>query len=132
MAESTLNLANQFTMEIRTYRAESVHEALQMVRDELGPDAIVLRTREVRAGGLWGLIRGDRCTELTASTDLPALEPWLRPSGAMDRGIDLSGPVAFRVRSPRNEHTQAIDERHLHRSNEDSETVDFEQIGGGK
>ena len=83
--ESALNWANQYTMEIRTYRAESVHEALQMVREELGPDAIVLRTREVRAGGLWGLIRGDRCTELTASTDLPALEPWLRPSGAMDR-----------------------------------------------
>ena len=83
-----------------------------MVRDELGPDAIVLRTREVRAGGLLGLLRGDRCTELTASTDLPALEPWLRPSGAMDRGIDLSGPVAFRVRSPRT-NTPAMNERHL-------------------
>jgi flagellar biosynthesis GTPase FlhF len=132
MTESTLNLANQFTMEIRTYHAESVHEALQMVRDELGPDAIVLRTREVRAGGLWGLLRGDRCTELMASTDLPALEPWLRPSGAMDRGIDLSGPVAFRVRSPRSEDTSAMNERHFRSSNADSQMVDFEQIGGGK
>jgi flagellar biosynthesis GTPase FlhF len=119
-------------MEIRTYRAESVHEALQMVREELGPDAIVLRTREVRAGGLWGLIRGDRCTELTASTDLPALEPWLRPSGAMDRGIDLSGPVAFRVRSPRSEDTPVMNERHFRSANADTQVIDFEQIGGGK
>jgi flagellar biosynthesis protein FlhF len=98
-------------MDIRTFRAASVHEALQMVREELGPDAIVLRTREVRAGGLMGLIRGERCLELTASSDLPALQPLLRPSGKMDRGIDLTGPVSFRVRSSRNEDIHPVNER---------------------
>ena len=98
-------------MDIRTFRAASVHEALQLVREELGPDAIVLRTREVRAGGIMGLIRGERCLELTASSDLPALQPLLRPSGKMDRGIDLTGPVSFRVRSSRNEDIHPVNER---------------------
>jgi flagellar biosynthesis GTPase FlhF len=90
-------------MDIRTYRAESVHDALQLVRHELGPNAIVLRSREVRAGGLIGFIRGTRCMELTASVDLPVVGPWLRPLGPLDQGIDLSGPVAFRLRSAAND-----------------------------
>ena len=34
-------------MELRTYRAATMHEALALVRRELGPDAAVLHTREV-------------------------------------------------------------------------------------
>lgn len=37
---------------IRTYRVRSLHEALQLIRAELGPDAAVLHTREVRSGWL--------------------------------------------------------------------------------
>lgn len=55
-------------MEVKTYRAATLQEALQRVRQELGPDAAVLRTREV-AGGLWRWIRGRREVEVTASTD---------------------------------------------------------------
>jgi flagellar biosynthesis protein FlhF len=76
-------------MHIKTYRAESVHAALQMIRHDLGPDAVVLRTREVR-GGMWGLFSGRRCWELSASTDVPVLGPWLQSVGPLDRGIDLS------------------------------------------
>jgi len=76
-------------MEIRTYHADSVHAALQMVREDLGPDAFVLRTREVRAGGLLGLLSGRRYMEVTASHDHSATGPWLRPLGRLDRGIDL-------------------------------------------
>lgn len=37
-------------MQIKTFRAKSIQEALQLVREKLGPDACVLDTREVRAG----------------------------------------------------------------------------------
>jgi flagellar biosynthesis protein FlhF len=47
-------------MEIRTYRAGSMHEALSLVRRDLGPDAAVLHTREVQANRLFGLIPGRR------------------------------------------------------------------------
>jgi flagellar biosynthesis protein FlhF len=77
-------------MEIKTYRAQSVHEALQMVRYDLGPDAVVLGTREVRASGLFGLFSSRRSWELKASVDVPVLGPWVQSAGRLDRGIDLS------------------------------------------
>ena len=36
-------------MELKTYRAKTIHEALALVRRDLGPRAAVLGTREVRA-----------------------------------------------------------------------------------
>ena len=77
-------------MDIKTYRANSVHEALQLIRRDLGPEAIVLRTREVRAGGWLGLVTGKRCTEVIASAGSQTLGQWLRPKGPLDQGIDLS------------------------------------------
>ena len=56
-------------MEVKSYRARSMQDALQMVRDELGPDASVLHTREVRRSIL-GRILGGRLVEVTASTEV--------------------------------------------------------------
>lgn len=55
-------------MDVRTYRATTMQEALTMVRRDLGPDAAVLHTREVHGGGLWRLIPRWRRIEITAST----------------------------------------------------------------
>jgi flagellar biosynthesis protein FlhF len=71
-------------MELRTYRAATMHEALALVRHELGPDAAVLHTREVRPRWL-GLVPGKRQIEVTASRDvnvpsrLPARKQAMRP-----------------------------------------------------
>jgi flagellar biosynthesis protein FlhF len=54
-------------MEIKTYRAATMHEALLLVRRDLGLDAAVLHTREVRRRRLFGLIPGPRQIEVTAS-----------------------------------------------------------------
>jgi len=54
-------------MEVRTYRAATMHEALTLVRRELGPDAAVLHTREVRTGRFFGWFAGPRQIEVTAS-----------------------------------------------------------------
>jgi flagellar biosynthesis protein FlhF len=63
-----------------------MREALALVRREMGPDASVLNTREVRAGGLVGLLLGIKRVEVTASGQVAA------PSrlGAHGHGIDLS------------------------------------------
>jgi len=55
-------------MDIRSFRAKSMHEALELVRKELGPDAALLHTREVPQRGLKGLFGGKEI-ELAASTD---------------------------------------------------------------
>jgi flagellar biosynthesis protein FlhF len=54
-------------MEIRTYRAATMHDALLLVRRELGPDAAVLHTREVARRRLFGLLRAAPQIEVTAS-----------------------------------------------------------------
>lgn len=54
-------------MDVRTYRAATMHEALMLVRRELGPDAAVLHTREVRRRRLLGLLGGAAEIEVTAS-----------------------------------------------------------------
>ncbi|MFH1268910.1 MAG: flagellar biosynthesis protein FlhF [Planctomycetota bacterium] len=57
-------------MEIKTYRAATMHEALGLVRCELGPDAAVLHTREVRQSRWFGLFEGARQIEVTASAEV--------------------------------------------------------------
>lgn len=54
-------------MDVKTYRASTMQEALSLVRRDLGPDAAVLHTREVQTTRLFGLVRGSRLIEVTAS-----------------------------------------------------------------
>jgi flagellar biosynthesis GTPase FlhF len=77
-------------MFIKTYRAESIHDALQIIRKDLGPDALVLKTRQVRAGSFLGLFGGRSCWELKASADGPVLGPWVQSVERLDRGIELN------------------------------------------
>jgi len=57
-------------MEVRTYRASTMYEALRLVRRELGPDAAVLHTREIRARRLFGWMSGPAQIEVTAALDV--------------------------------------------------------------
>lgn len=56
-------------MDLRTYRASSLQEALRLVREDLGPDASVLHTRDVSAGlaRWWGRAKQ---IEVTASAEI--------------------------------------------------------------
>jgi flagellar biosynthesis protein FlhF len=56
-------------MDVKTYRARSMQEALQLVRNDLGSHAAVLHTRELR-GGLWQRLLGVRQIEVTASASV--------------------------------------------------------------
>ncbi len=56
-------------MDLRTYRANSMQEALRLVRRELGPDASVLHTRELNAG-LLGWLGATRQVEVVASCEV--------------------------------------------------------------
>src|SRR5262245_3382734 len=57
-------------MQLYTFKARSLAEALRLVRDELGPDASVLHTRDV--GSPLARIFGGRSIEVTASSELAA------------------------------------------------------------
>ena len=76
-------------MELRTYRAKSLQDALQVVRRELGPDAAVLHTREVHQG-LFRWLAG-RQVEVTASAGVNV--PSRLPASAAGEwpAVDVSG-----------------------------------------
>lgn len=57
-------------MKVRRYEAKTYRDALAQVRDDLGPDAVILTTKELTRGGLFGLFsRG--AVEIVAATDVP-------------------------------------------------------------
>lgn len=55
-------------MQLKSYRARTIQEAIELVRRDLGPDAAVLHAREVRQGGLRRWF-APPVIELTASRD---------------------------------------------------------------
>ena len=57
-------------MNLRTYRAASMAEALEEVKRDLGREAVILTTRSVRTGRLFGLLRRRRAWEVTAAPDV--------------------------------------------------------------
>jgi flagellar biosynthesis protein FlhF len=97
-------------MEVKTFRAATMYEALAMVRRELGPDAAVLHTREVENRRLFGWLAGARQIEVTASCDVnvpsrfpqrewsaPACEA--KPSAAAPPALPAAPRVANEVHS---------------------------------
>jgi flagellar biosynthesis protein FlhF len=56
-------------MDIRTFEARTMKEALAQVRAELGPEAVILQSREVRKRRLFGMA-GSHAIEITAGTGM--------------------------------------------------------------
>jgi flagellar biosynthesis protein FlhF len=72
-------------MHLYTFHARSLHEALRLVREQLGPDASVLHTREV--GSSLGRWFGLRRIEVTASDVIAAPSRLARPATDDDAGV---------------------------------------------
>ena len=72
-------------MQIKRYRGADMQEALQKVKQELGTEAIILSTRQVRGGGgTFGLF-GKPILEVTAARDL---------DGSIDTNGSVPDPLA--------------------------------------
>jgi len=67
-------------MQLQRYRGETVQEALRAVREDLGPNALVISTRVVRAPGLRGWC-GARIVEVTAAAHRPVVSESRRRDG---------------------------------------------------
>ena len=79
-------------MHLKRYRRETVKEALRAVREDLGPDALILSTRLVAAAGVRGWF-GGRVVEVTAAAERPAMsdvrQPAAEPAPSReDRALD--------------------------------------------
>lgn len=61
-------------MKVKRYIVEDIPEAVQLIRSELGSDAVILNTKEIRVGGFLGMFRKKR-VEVTAAIDEGAKKP---------------------------------------------------------
>jgi flagellar biosynthesis protein FlhF len=55
-------------MRVKRYVVDSMPDALQKIRSDLGKDAVILNTKEIRSGGFLGLF-GKKKIEVIAATD---------------------------------------------------------------
>src|SRR5262245_42225248 len=55
-------------MKVKRYVVNALPEALPMIRNELGVDAIILNTKEIRVGGFLGMF-GKKKTEVIAAVE---------------------------------------------------------------
>ncbi|MGI6454259.1 MAG: flagellar biosynthesis protein FlhF [bacterium] len=89
-------------MRVKKYQAKNMAEAMKMVKADLGPNAIILHSRDT-GKGIWGLFSG-RGVEVTAAVDareprpsplpkkspaLPTLDPLPPPSPVAGNRIDF-------------------------------------------
>ncbi|MGE3314989.1 MAG: flagellar biosynthesis protein FlhF [Planctomycetaceae bacterium] len=84
--------------EVRTFRAASMQEALDLVRIELGPDAVILHTREITHRRFLPIFKPRREVEITAGLGVnvrpAATSPAKRvaaPAG-VSKGASSAGP----------------------------------------
>src|SRR3954452_17726271 len=80
-------------MNIKTYRAKTMRDALELVRRELGPSAAVLHTREVNSGPLRRLEFGRKYeVAASAAVNVPSRLPELFAEPAVE--YSFHSPVA--------------------------------------
>ena len=57
-------------MQMKSYQASTVAEALVEIKRDLGSAAVIMNTRRFRKGGVWGLVGGRMVWEVRATSDV--------------------------------------------------------------
>jgi hypothetical protein len=95
----------------RTYRGSSLAELLPQIREELGPDAVILREREGVIGGVGGFF-GKRCVEVEAAPTWALLEDDLVAALPAHEATGLYGSAAVdEIPPPENPFVEALLDR---------------------
>lgn len=83
-------------MRVKRYVVDSMPDALQKIRSDLGKDAVILNTKEIRSGGFLGLF-GKRKIEVIAATDSSASVS-VPPRPFLARGAEASENRVYAAR----------------------------------
>jgi flagellar biosynthesis protein FlhF len=81
-------------MRVKRYVVDSMPDALQKIRSDLGKDAVILNTKEIRSGGFLGLF-GKKKIEVIAATDTSGVGGG--SAAATSRSSQASKPAAAAV-----------------------------------
>lgn len=77
-------------MRVKRYVVETMPDALQKIRADLGKDAVILNTKEIRSGGFLGMFSKKRI-EVIAATDASAV-PNAKPAGGSPKTAPIIRP----------------------------------------
>ncbi|MDA0283683.1 MAG: hypothetical protein O3B86_10040, partial [Planctomycetota bacterium] len=89
---------NEIRNEIRTYKAESMQEALAIVRRELGTDAVILNTRQITRRRLLPFLKKRQEVEVTAGVSLEKRPTLLSTTSASSQSV-INRATSFRSES---------------------------------
>ncbi len=74
-------------MKLKRFEALSLQEALQAIKAELGPEAVIVSSRRIqKSGGLFGLL-SQSVIEVTAAVDRPAEAEEMKPAVTLERSL---------------------------------------------
>lgn len=71
---------------LRTYRGETIESLLPQIREELGPDAVIVRQREGLIGGVGGFFQ-KRCVEVDARPGGARVDVYDEEPDVLDEGL---------------------------------------------
>ena len=78
--------------DVKTFRGESLEELLPQIREELGPDAVILRQRDGLTGGVAGFFQ-KRCVEIDARAGTKRIDTYAGADEAQARAaLDAGDP----------------------------------------
>ncbi|MFC4598958.1 flagellar biosynthesis protein FlhF [Cohnella hongkongensis] len=79
-------------MKVKRYIVDDLPEAVQMIRSELGSDAVILNTKEIRVGGFLGMFRQKRM-EVIAAVDETARKAPPRAAVPLRKPVEAPAPA---------------------------------------
>ncbi|MDD2466599.1 MAG: flagellar biosynthesis protein FlhF [Desulfobulbus sp.] len=94
-------------MQVKVFEAKDMATGLKMVKEALGPDALILSTRTIRSGK-FGML-GKPMMEITAAVDNGWQEPKSAPQPRQDQSLQQYSPQQERQFQPR-QYSQAQEE----------------------
>lgn len=68
-------------MRVKRYIVDTMPDAMQKIRDELGKDAVILSTKELKIGGFLGMFQKRKIEVIAASESKEATAPKGSPLG---------------------------------------------------
>src|SRR5262245_8772074 len=95
--------------EVRTFKAATMQEALDIVRRELGPDAVILHTRELPQPRFFRWRQTSERVEITAGTGVNVRTPRALQGAPAPRSAAASAGLAPSGAAPRRRESPAAD-----------------------
>src|SRR6516162_2030582 len=78
--------------DVRTFKAASMQQALEIVRREMGPDAVILHTREIPPPRFLKWRKSSERVEVTAGTGVNVRTPRALQRPAAPRSSEIGAP----------------------------------------